>query len=209
MTTLQTHHFCEFYVIEKQTRSVMFLHMESIWLLFCYMGFLEFFEKTIGPIHFMPGIYPHRVSLLAPIHFRVPSLISALWWQNIWSKIGFPELFEENYWFHSLHTGHLPLWGESLGPYSFWCSQPHFRPKMGFLKLSENNYQNRNRYWIFLDGVGSDQSGVYPHLWSQLVLCYFHISNIHSSGRPIFHNAIGVLYISMTNLACVPKCAII
>ena len=40
------------------------------------MGFLELVEKTIGSIHFIPGIYPYGVSLLTPIHFRVPSLIS-------------------------------------------------------------------------------------------------------------------------------------
>ena len=33
------------------------------------------FWKTIGPIHFIPGIYPYGVSLLTPIHFRVPRLI--------------------------------------------------------------------------------------------------------------------------------------
>ena len=106
------------------------------------MGFLELFEKTIAPIHFMHGIYPYGVCPLTPIHFRVPSLIfgplvakylaengvsgtfwkkkllaqfisflaftlmgwvswplyifvflasfSALWWPNIWPKMGFP-----------------------------------------------------------------------------------------------------------------------
>ena len=39
------------------------------------MGFLELFDKIIDSIHFIPGIYPDGVSLLAPIHFRVPSLI--------------------------------------------------------------------------------------------------------------------------------------
>ena len=40
------------------------------------MGFLELFEKkTIGSNHFIPGIYPYGVSLLTPIHFRVPSFI--------------------------------------------------------------------------------------------------------------------------------------
>ena len=32
-------------------------------------------KKTIGSIHFIPGIYPYGLSLLTPIHFRVPSLI--------------------------------------------------------------------------------------------------------------------------------------
>ena len=39
------------------------------------MGFPELFEKTIGPIHFIPGIDPHWKNILTPIHFRVPSLI--------------------------------------------------------------------------------------------------------------------------------------
>ena len=39
------------------------------------MGFPELFDKIIGPIHFIPGIYPYGVSLLTPIHFRVPGLI--------------------------------------------------------------------------------------------------------------------------------------
>ena len=111
------------------------------------MGFPELFEKNIGLIHFIPGIYPYGVSLLTPIHFRVPGLIfgplvakylaengvswtfwkkkqlaqfisylaftlmgwvswplfifvflasfAALWWPNIWPRMGFPELFEK------------------------------------------------------------------------------------------------------------------
>ena len=39
------------------------------------MGFPELFEKTIGSIHFIPGIYPYGVSFFTPIHFCVPSLI--------------------------------------------------------------------------------------------------------------------------------------
>ena len=40
------------------------------------IGFpLHFEKKTIGSIHFIPGIYPFGLSFLTPIHFRVPSLI--------------------------------------------------------------------------------------------------------------------------------------
>ena len=39
------------------------------------MGFLELFEKTIGSIHFTPGIYPHGVGFLTPLYFRVTILI--------------------------------------------------------------------------------------------------------------------------------------
>ena len=32
------------------------------------------------------------------------------------------EIFWKNYWLNSFHTWHLPLWGESLDPYTFSCS---------------------------------------------------------------------------------------
>ena len=54
----------------------------------------ELFEKTIGSIHFIPGIDPYGVSLLTPIHFRVPNLIFGPMVDKIWLKMGFPELFE-------------------------------------------------------------------------------------------------------------------
>ena len=40
----------------------------------CRQGFRNFLKKTIGSIHFIPGIYPYGVSL-DPYTFRVPSLI--------------------------------------------------------------------------------------------------------------------------------------
>ena len=92
---------------------------------------------------------------------------SSLWWPNIWSKIGFPELFEKNYWFHSLHKllrylkYHDTLVGKMM-PKFFWNSH-----------LCSTRLQSRNLYWIFLDEVGSDQSGgilsPFICLWAQLV----------------------------------------
>ena len=60
-----------------------------------FWNFLKKKTPTIGSIHFLPDIYPYGMSLLTPVHFRVPSLISTLWWPNIWPKMGFPELFEK------------------------------------------------------------------------------------------------------------------
>ena len=59
------------------------------------MGFPELFEKTIGPIHFIPCINPSGwVSW--PLYISLfLALFSALWWPNIWPKMGFPELFEK------------------------------------------------------------------------------------------------------------------
>ena len=84
--------------------------------------FPELFEKTIGSIHFIPVIYPYGVSLLTPIHFRVPSLIFGPLVAKYLAENGVSGTFWKNYWPNSLHSWHLPLWGESLDPYTFSCS---------------------------------------------------------------------------------------
>ena len=53
------------------------------------MGFPELFERTIGSIHFIPGIYPYGVSFMTPILFVFLASFSAVWLPNIWSKMGF------------------------------------------------------------------------------------------------------------------------
>ena len=78
-------------------------------------------------------------SLLTPIHFRVPSFIFGPLVAKYLAENGVSGTFWKNYWLNSFHTWHLPLWGESLDPYTFSCSEP--------------------LCWIFLDEVGSDQSG--------------------------------------------------
>ena len=122
-------------------------------------------EKTIGSIHFISGIYPYGASLLTPIHFCVPSLIfGPLVAKMVENRVS--ETFWK-YWFHSLHTWYLPLWGVSLDPYSVFVFLapfsalwwPNIWPKMGFLKLSEKMIKIEIFIWIFLDEVGSDQSG--------------------------------------------------
>ena len=85
-------------------------------------GFRNFFEKTIGPIHFIPGIYPYGVILLTPIHFRVPSLVFGPLVAKYLAKNGVSGTFFKNYWLNSFHTWHLPLWDESFDPYTFPCS---------------------------------------------------------------------------------------
>ena len=86
------------------------------------MGFWNFFEKTIGSIHFIPGIYLCGVSLLTPVHFRVPSLIFGPLVAKYLAKNGVSRTFWKNYWLNSFHTWHLHLWGEFLDPYTFSCS---------------------------------------------------------------------------------------
>ena len=73
------------------------------------MEFPELFEKTIGSVHFIPGIYPYGVSLLTPIHFCVPSLIFGPLVAKYLDENGVSGFFFLNYWFHSLHIWHLPL----------------------------------------------------------------------------------------------------
>ena len=56
---------------------VFLASFSALWLpnIWPKMGFPDIFEKTIGSIHFIPGIYPYGVSLLTPIHSCLPSLI--------------------------------------------------------------------------------------------------------------------------------------
>ena len=108
---------------------------------------------------------------------------SALWWPNIWLKMGFPELFEK------LLAQLIPYLAFTLMGWVSWplyifvflssflaLRWPNIWPKMGFPELLEKTIgsiqcfpeefppvyhttANRNLYWIFLDEVGSDQSG--------------------------------------------------
>ena len=161
------------------------------------MGFPELFEKTICPIHFIPGIYPYGVSLLTldpntfPCswpHFRLsggqylaengvsgtfwkkmlaqfisylaftlmelvswPQYIfvflgsfSALWWLNIWPKMGFPELFEKPLAQFISYLAFILMGLVSWPLYIFvflasfsalWW--PNIGPKIGFLELKK------------------------------------------------------------------------
>ena len=99
--------------------SFLALWWPNIW---SKMGFLELFEKNIGPIHFIPGIYPYGVSLLTPIYFRVPSLIFGPLVANHLAENGVSGTFWKKHWSNSFYTWDLPLWGESLDPYIFSCS---------------------------------------------------------------------------------------
>ena len=131
------------------------------------MGFPELFEKTIGSIHFIPGVYPYGLSFLTPIHFRVPSLIFSPLVAKYLAENGVSGTFWKNYWFHSLHTWHLSIGGESLDPYTFSLVAKYLAEKGFFV-------QNRNLCWMFLDEVGSDQSGgILSPFWGTACLYLF------------------------------------
>ena len=88
----------------------------------CKQGFRNFLKKLLAQfISYLAFILMGWVSWPLLIFVFLASSL-AFWWPNIWLKMGFPELFEKNYWPNSFHTWHLPLWGESLDPYTFSCS---------------------------------------------------------------------------------------
>ena len=98
----------------------------------CRQGFPELFEKIIGSIHFIPGIYPYGMSFLTPIHFSVPSLIFGPLVTKYLAENGVSGTFWRNYWPNSFHTWHLPLWGEVNWPlYIFVFLASFFRPSGG------------------------------------------------------------------------------
>ena len=86
----------------------------NIWL---KMGFPEFKKQNYWFHSLHTWHLPLGVSLLTPIHFRVPSLICDPLVAKCLTKMGFLELFEKNFWLNSFHTWHLPLWGESFDTY--------------------------------------------------------------------------------------------
>ena len=100
-------------------------------------GFRNFFAKTVGSIHFIPGIYTYGVSVWTPIDFRVRALIFGPLVAKNWPKIGVSATFREKCRLDSFHPWDLYLWGKSLDPYRFSCWCPHFWPSGG-QKLTEN-----------------------------------------------------------------------
>ena len=125
-----------------------------------FSGIIE--KKTIGSIHFIPGIYPYRVSLLTPIYFHVPSLIFGPPMAKYLAEMRFLELFEKTIGSNSFHTWHLSLWGESqimgwpLSIFVFLASfsalwWPDIWLKMGFPEFFEKTIGSI--YYI---------SGIYP-----------------------------------------------
>ena len=87
-------------------------------------GFPQLFAKTVGSIHFIPGIYTYGVvSGTLSIFMFVPSFL-ALVAKNL-PKIGVFATFRENCQLDSFHPWDLYLWGKSLDPYRFSCSCPH------------------------------------------------------------------------------------
>ena len=120
------------------------------------IGVSAIFAKTVGSIHFIPGIYTYGVSLWTPIDFRVRALIFGPLVAKNWPKIGVSATFRENCRLDSFHPWDLYLWGKSLDPYRFSCSCPHFWPSGG-QKLTENRgFRNFSRKLsaLFISSLG-------------------------------------------------------
>ena len=106
----------------------LFVFLAPILALWCQMfgwkwGFRNFLKKLL--VSFITHLaFTLRGWVSWPLFiFVFLASFSALWWTNIWPKMGFLELYEKNnYWLNWFHTWHLPLWGESLDPYTFSCS---------------------------------------------------------------------------------------
>ena len=107
--------------------SFLALWWPNIWL---KMGFPELFEKTIGSIHFIPGIYSYGVSLLTPMYFRVPSLIFSPLVAKYLAENGVSGTFWKNYWLISFHVWHLPYGVNFLTPIHFPVPSLIFGPLM-------------------------------------------------------------------------------
>ena len=102
--------------------------------------------------------YPYVVSLLTPIHFRVPRLIFGPLVAKYLAGNGVSGTFWKNYWLNSFHTWHLPLWGEFYWPLyifvflasflAFWW--PNVWLKMWFPELFEKLLAQFISYLAFI-----------------------------------------------------------
>ena len=97
------------------------------------MSFRNFLKKKQPLAQFMSYLaFILMVWVYWPLYiFGVPSLIFGPLVAKYLVKNGVYGIFWKNYWFHSLHIWQLPFGYESLDPYSFSCSNPHFRPSGG------------------------------------------------------------------------------
>ena len=163
------------------------------------MGFPELFEKTIGSIHFIPGIYPYGVSLLTPIHFRVPSLIfGPLVAKYLAEKWGFRNVLKKPLAQYISYLAFTLMGWVSWPLYIFVLLASFLAPwwpniwlKMWFLELFEKSYWFHSKFsWTIPTCVAHDckieifigyfwmkwvviSVGVYcPHLWAQLVFLW-------------------------------------
>ena len=129
--------------------------LDSLWCLsvhlsvrpsVCRQGFRNFLKKSIGSIHFIPGIYPYGVSLLTPIYFRVPSFIFGPLVAKYLAKNGVSGTFWKNYWLNSVFSWRIPI-----------CVAHDCK-----IEIFIEYFWMR---WVVI------RAGVYcPHLWAQLVV---------------------------------------
>ena len=114
------------------------------------MSFPELLEKTIGSIHFIPGIYPYGVSPLTPIHFRVPSLIYGPLVAKYLVENGVSGTFWKNYWLNSFSLpGIYPHGMSLLTPIHFLVPSLIFGPLVAKY-LAENGVSGTfwKNYWL-------------------------------------------------------------
>ena len=140
---------------------------QSVCPFVCRQGFPNFLKKLLAQfISYLAFTLMGWASWPLFIFVFLASFL-ALWWPNIWPKMGFPEFFEKNYWPNSFNTGHLSLWGESLDIFVLLASflalwWPNIWPQMGFSDLVEKT-------------IGSIHfiPGIYPYGVSLLTPIHF------------------------------------
>ena len=114
------------------------------------MEFPELFENTFGPIHHIPVIYPNGVSLLTPMHFRVPSLIFGPPVANCLAENGVSGSFEKAIGSFYFIPAIYPYGVNLLTPrhYVFLAS---FRPSGGQIfgrKWVSGTFWKKTNYWL-------------------------------------------------------------
>ena len=125
------------------------------------------FKKTIGSIHSIPGIYHYGVSLLTPIHFRVPSLIfGPLMAKYLAAKWGFRNFLKKLLAQLISYLAFILMGWVSWPPHIFvflasfsvprW---PNIWPKMGFPEPKKHYWLNSFHTWLL--SLWGESLGIY------------------------------------------------
>ena len=141
----------------------------------CRQGFGNFFKKLLAQfISYLAFTLMGWVSWPLFIFVFLASFL-ALWWLNIWLKMGFQKLFEKNNWPNSFHTWHSLLGGDFLNPYTFPCSYPHFPSSGGQIFGQKCGFRN-----FFGKTIGSIYfiPGIYTYRISFLTPIHFQVPSL-------------------------------
>ena len=168
----------------------------------CRQSFQNFLKKEL----LAPFISYLAFTLIGRISWPLYIFVFLALFGRKWRFWNFLKITKKNNWLNSFHTWHLPLWGESLDPYTFFVFLatfsalwwPNIWPKMGFLQLSEKmiNIEIFIGYF-WMRWVVIRAGACCPHLWAQVLKGYFHLNQCANQEVLFFTKLTGLIILAV------------